>query len=244
MGTTHLRLAATSTLLAGSGVLTIVAAAQRWWPACQLGGFDTAECLRLQDHRYDFAGPSAPWTPVGAAAELQGVATLLLAVAVLFLPGLLTGRRPRPPYILAAVLVSAGFAVDALATWLSGRAGELVTLPWPWPLGLLWVIAWPALLFGSAVADTSVPLRVWTGRWAVVVCLLASTTFITQLLLAPMFLGYSSYDTTPWSEVVTGALLITAAVFLGPATHSVAPPEAHSADATSVPQPAPRFAAS
>ena len=230
--TTHMGLAA-STLLAAAGVLAIAAAAQRWWSACEIGAFDTSSCLRLQDNAYNYTVPSDSWVPVGSAAELQGVAMLFLAIAVLLLPAALTGRRPRLVLSIAAVVVSVGIAVSAAVTWLSGYAGQVVTMPGMWLPVMLWWLGLPALV-GASFAFASVgpvPVRVGVQRWAVVACVLASTPPVTQLFVAPMLSFYQSHDMIPWSEAVGGMLLIGASVFLALASYRHPLPDAASADA-------------
>ena len=80
-----------SGLLATSGVLYLMAASQRWWPACKLGRFDEPGCVRVQNDDYGYLVPSGPWTPAGDAAQLAGIALVCLAVAVAVLP--CCGRR-------------------------------------------------------------------------------------------------------------------------------------------------------
>lgn len=229
-----------STLLATSGVLTVAAATQRWWLACGIGAFDTAACLRLQDHAYDYTSPRVPWVPVGAAAELQGMALLLLAAAVLMIPGVLGGRRPGRVVTVAAAVMSAGIAVVAVATWLSGREGQVVTVPRPWLPAMLWILGLPALVMVLAVSAGRAPPGVWVGRWAVVACVSAGNPF-GQLFVAPLVFGYTSHDTTPWAEAVGGVFLIGASGFLWLATYHNPLRDVSSADA-SVPQRAHWFA--
>ena len=229
--TTHMGLAA-STLLAAAGVLAIAAAAQRWWSACEIGAFDTSSCLRLQGNDYNYTVPSDSWVPVGSAAELQGVAMLFLAIAVLLLPAALTGRRPRLVLSIAAVVVSVGIAVSAAVTWLSGYAGQVVTMPGMWLPVMLWWLGLPALVAASAASAGPVPVRVGVQRWAVVACVLASTPPLPQLFVAPMLFFYQSHDIIPWSEAVGGMLLIGASVFLALASYRHPLPDAASADAS------------
>ena len=128
-------------LLVTSGALMYAASWQRWAGVCPWGDDDGARCSVRQDHRYDFVAPSAPWEPVGEAAQLAGWSLLVLALAFALLPWALTGRRPRvasavalvgavlalgdsgrrhPPLRIRRQRRPAGRAVDpALFVWLS-----------------------------------------------------------------------------------------------------------------------------
>ena len=237
-----MRLAVASALLALSGVLTVAASAQRWWPACPIGGFDGGDCPEMQDHAYDYVVPSDPWVPVGAAAEVHGVAMMLLAGAVMLLPRVLSGRRLGRGPAITAVVVSVCIAAMALHTLLSGLEGEAVTAPGLWVPGLVWVFGWPALMVASAACAVRAPSPVEVGRWAVVGCLLVANPF-AQVVVAPVLLGYSSYDTTPWAEAVGGVVLICAAGLLWRAAYRDASPRGGGAD-DSAPQGVPDVATS
>jgi hypothetical protein len=226
-----LRLAVTSALLAISGVLTVTASAQRWWPACRIGAFDSGGCPELQDHAYDYIAPWDPWVPIGNAAEVHGAGMLLLAAAVLLLPRVLAGHRPGRMLTLAAIVVAAGVAVMGLSTLLSGLEGEVVSLPSMWLPAILWMIGLPALLIASAARITPAPPRASVARWAVVMCLIVATVPpVTEYMVAPAIFGYMSYDTTPWAESVDGVLLIGASVFLLLTLHRTPAPDADTVD--------------
>ena len=112
----------------------MAASAQRWWPACRPGDFDTAACLRLQSHTYDFVVRRGLGTG-GRRVGLAGLfLLLLLGLAVTGLPLLLRpGRRPALAWLLCAALglsqLLAG--VSTVASGLLGRAvGELGTRSW------------------------------------------------------------------------------------------------------------------
>ena len=81
-------------VLGASGVLLIAASWQRWAGSCD--GAD--ECLLRQDHLYDFLPPAEPWQQAGSAAQLGGLALLILGSR---LPAAAVGPdRPstaRPP---------------------------------------------------------------------------------------------------------------------------------------------------
>lgn len=203
-------------LLVTSGVLTLAAAAQRWWPACRLGAFDDAPCPALQDSRYNYLGPSDPWTPLGVAAELQALALLPLALVTLLLPRVLAGRRPGRLQSTAALLVSADIAAVAVVTFLSGRDGQVVTIPGPWSPGILWSFGLPLLASVPVLLSFTAPdpPRLWAaGRYAAAGCVLLASP-VAQPFVAPAVFAYTSYDSTPWGEAFGGVPLIGAAVFL------------------------------
>lgn len=66
-------------LFLGSAVLQLMASLQRW---VVFRSSLTPEDRSAEDHLYDYTWPSAPWTPIGTAAELFGVGTLILAPGV------------------------------------------------------------------------------------------------------------------------------------------------------------------
>lgn len=216
--------------LTGAAALTYAAAWQRWWPACPHGGFDSDACLRLQSHEYDFQLPSDPWVPVGQAAELYGGALLALAVAAALLPTVLRPDRPaagggwwRVFAVLVAVVPAASLALLGIATLRSGQEGELVSMPGVGFVFVVWCLAWPACLTALAAAAPGVRPE----RALPVAILLGFATPIPALLFfGPLFAGYTSYDTAPWSEAAPAPLLLAAAVavlFVAPRRQSSRP---------------------
>ena len=189
-------------LLAASGALMYAASWQRWAGACPWGDVDGALCTIRQDHLYDFVAPTAPWEPVGDAAQLAGWSLLVLALAYVLLPWALTGRRPG--VVSAAALVGAVLALGAVgvATLRSGLAGSVVP-PISNDLALyVWIFVPPALLVRFAVAA-----RGWT---------LAATIWL--VLATPLVAAFSyavgPYDAQPWWEAISGLLTATAGLCL------------------------------
>ena len=219
MGVARLRLAATSVMLAAAGLLTVAAGAQRWWPACRWGSFDAGACIRVQDDSYDHTLPLDPTVPIGTAAQLQGAALLVLAAAVVLLPTVLAGRSAGRILHLAAVVVSVGVAVVGVASWRTGPLGEGSSSPWLQLGGALWLLGLPVLVLVAVAAAPESRRRVEAGRWGVAAFLVAANPVLTTLYLAPVLLGYTSHDTTPWTEAVTGASLLGAALCLWPAAY-------------------------
>ena len=215
--------------LAGAAALTYAAAWERWWPGCPRGGFDSDACVRLQSHDYDFQLPSDPWVPVGQAAELYGVALLALAVAAALLPTVLRPDRPagggwwRVFATLVAVVPAGSLALLGVATLRSGRTGELVDMPGTSLAFVVWCLAWPACLTALAAAAPGVR----PGRALPVAVLLGLATPVpTLLVFGPMFAGYTSYDTAPWTEAAAAPILLAASVavlFVAPRRQSSRP---------------------
>lgn len=203
-------------LLSGSGVLMIMAARERWWPACRLGDFDAPDCLTLQDHQYDFLLPSEPWVPIGAAAQVGAAALVLLSLALLFLPWLLAGpHRPAVTLTLGAVLAATMLTI-AVTTGRSGLSGRVVEVPGLAWVVWLWLLAPCALFIAWIVGEVGESRPGTRWRLAVVVLVSASTPF-GEFFFASALLGYLSYDTTPWSEAVSGVCLVAAGLALWPA---------------------------
>lgn len=206
-------------LLIGSGVLMIVSARERWWPACRLGDFDAPDCITRQDHLYDFLPPTQPWIPVGAAAEIGAGALLLLGLALLFLPWLLGGNHRAALTLPLGALLAATMLAVAVMTGRSGFSGRVVEGPGLQWVFWLWILSPVALFVTWISSETADPRPGTPWRLWVVVFVSASTPF-GEFFLAPVLLGYGSYDTTPWSEAVSGVFLVAAGFALWPAIHS------------------------
>lgn len=201
-------LAATALLLASAG-LQFLAARERWVVAARAW---TRTDAGVEDHRFDFALPAEPWENLGAAAQLFGIADIMLAAAVLFLG--LAVRRGRRSEVVVCALAAAPFALvgaHALGSGLSGFA---------WPTALL-VEGVAGLALASIQVAVLVPYIVMVVRhsltWGLAAVLLVGNTLFGYLaatfVIAPALVGYESYDTTPWTEgVVAGLTAITAIV--------------------------------
>ena len=149
-------------LLVVSGTLMYAASWQRWAEACPWGDDDSAQCTIRQDHLYDFVAPTAPWEPVGDAAQLAGWSLLVLALAFVLLPWALTGRRPGAVSAVALAGAVLATAAVGVATLRSGLTGSVVQ-PTAHDLALyVWVFAPPALLVRFAIDS-----RGWTLAAAV-----------------------------------------------------------------------------
>jgi hypothetical protein len=213
---------AVSLLLAASGVAWLAAARERWWPACPWGDFDSPACLRIQDHAYDnpTATGAGPWLQVGHAAELQAAALVLLAVAIACLP-LLWSRRPVAVMVLSTAALSLSFVAVAVATSLSVVLDRPFDFPGLAVAGILVGLGWPLFLIVAIVVVLADPyLGIWRAAagWRLVfLLLLLASTPLAQVVVAPMAVGYMSYDTAPWSDAVCGGLLLFAALTVWPA---------------------------
>ena len=220
-----------------SAVLQFLAARQRWLS-------DTSGLLSpfaLEDHLYDFTFPTEPSINIGSAALLWGIGTVLLAVAMAILAFVLVPvpdptrpvssvRAATRTSRLLALLVGLGLlgiptALAGIHAAVSGIAGS--------PSGLALVLAGGVLPGLLEVAGLCF-LLVWALRrsWVtgVAVALLFGTTFIGYLAAAfaigPMIVGYTSHDTTPWTEAVQAVCVAMTALALavGSATHRLTRP--------------------
>ncbi len=214
-------------LLGASGALMYAASWQRWAGACPWGGdVEGTLCTSRQDHLYDFVAPTAPWEPLGGAAQLAGWSLLVLALAFVLLPWALTGRRPG--VVSAAALVGAVLALGAVgvATLRSGLTGSVVD-PIADDLVLyVWLLVPPVLLVRFAVAA-----RGWALAGAV------SLVLATPLVAAFSY-AVGPYDAQPWWEAISGLLTAgTGLCVLGAAAFS-GRSQTH-ASATTVVSPAP-----
>lgn len=209
-------------LLGASGALMYAASWQRWAGACRWGDAESGLCLSRQDHLYDFLAPSAPWEPVGNAAQLAGWSLLVLALAFALLPWALTGRRPG--IFSAIALVGAVLALCAVgvATLRSGLAGSVVH-PITGSLALyVWLFVPPVLLVRFAVAA-----RGWS--LAAAVWLVLATP-----LVAAFSYAVGPYDAQPLWEGISGLLTVSAGLcLLGAAAFGSRPRTQGSADTVS-----------
>ena len=192
----------TGLLLGVSGALMYAASWQRWAGACSWGDVDSALCTVRQDHRYDFIAPTAPWEPIGAAAQLAGWSLLVYALAFALLPWALTGRRPGVVSTVALVGAVLALVVVGLSTLRSGLTGTVVHPVFYEPAGYVSVFVTPVLLIRFAVAA-----RGWT--LAVAPWLVLATP-----LVAAFSYAVGPYDAQPWWEAISGLLTTTAGLCL------------------------------
>ncbi|WP_156241194.1 hypothetical protein [Microbacterium oryzae] len=200
-------------LLAASVPLQLMASSRRWTQCPRFVGDenDTSMCGLLEDHLFDYQNPSAPWTVIDGAAQLFGAGLMLVAVAVLV--ATLGVARPRGPLLWAsAAVTAAAFAFGGVHALASGQLGSPSALTgWTAHVAVLGQVAWVAwwattYVRAPLLALALLPTGLFTAGGGVVV-----------YAMAPLFVGYSSYDTTPWSESIpaygTGlsalALLVT-----------------------------------
>lgn len=206
---------AAALLLASSGVLMVLASVERWGPACIPAGVNSPECLAVEDDRYNFDLVSRPWTPVGHAAELYGIATLLLGLVWVVLPMLLSrGGGPVLAWV-GGSLLGLTFAAQGAQTLGSGLAGEPVAESIVGPLLNIQLFLLPLVVIAALVkrrrpsAGPSLP----AVATAVLLIGLIPLYPIVHLLL---YVG--PYDARAWYEANIGAALVLAALALWPAT--------------------------
>ncbi|MCC2321157.1 hypothetical protein [Cellulomonas xiejunii] len=206
--------ATASLLLLASAVMFVTAAAQRWWPACRRGAFETDACLRLQDHVFDHLLIGDPWTPVGDAAQYAGAAMILLAGAAAVLPFLLV-RRALWFAVPVAVSTTGALTVLGAHAWTSGVTGKVQPTPGITAAVLVLTVVVPV------AAGIWATRELWAGpepghyRWtlALAAALIVSSPLPTWLL-GPVVVLYSSHDTSPWSDAVVALPLAAAAVLV------------------------------
>ena len=199
-------------LLGVSGALMYAASWQRWAGACPWGEVESRLCVIRQDHLYDFIAPSAPWEPVGDAAQLAGWSLLVLALAFVLLPWALSGHRPG--LFSAAALVAAVVAMGVVGvnTLRSGLADSVVH-----PLSHQLVLYAFLFLPLGLLVRFAVEVRGWP--LAVVIWLILASPFVAVLSYA-----VGSYDARPWWEAISGLLTATAGLsLLGAAAFSNRP---------------------
>jgi hypothetical protein len=210
-GWTHAR-AAVSLLLVASGVASLAAARERWWPACPWGEFDSRACLRVQAHAYD--------SPTTEAVVLQTVALVLTALAIACLP-LLWSRRPVAVISLATGALTLAFVVVAFATYVSAFAAWLPPIPGSNIADVVVTLGWPLyLVMAMAVVLVGPYTGIWhpgTGWRLVFLLLLLASTPLAQVVVTPVVMGYASYDTSPWTDGISAGLLLCAALVVWPA---------------------------
>lgn len=206
-------------LLILSGVLTVRAAYDRWWPACQLGNYDTTACFDLQDHLYDYLPPVADWEPTGASAQWQGVAMLLLAAALIFLmPTLGRGTTVRTCLQIGLVAVALSITYLGIVGITAGLRGEVPRLPFVGGALGMWALGGP-IVFGAVASIDSLfdtgASRPRDHRRTTWVLMMLATPLLFLIFVEPFFVFYTSHDTAPWSEAVLGWWLIAAGAFVG-----------------------------
>lgn len=205
----------------GSAALQLVASLQRWVVFRYSRGEFWAE-----DHLVDYYFPMEPWENIGTAAQFFGAGTLILALGIpamafgaLAMPRRITHDRAvaiilNVADIVIALLVAGSFAIHGAHALVSGITGT------PSPLHEYGALDWIGL-----VGLIALGMR-WGFRSpaAMMACVfLIGTTslgyFIAAFQIAPIFAGYVSHDTTPWTETiiavwtaVAGVAMIFAAV--------------------------------
>ena len=202
-------------LFLASGVLQLTASLQRW---VVFRGSRAGDDVSAEDHLFDYSFPYEPWEPIGTAAQLYGLGYLFLALGVLAMPlGLAaltrTARRRSVLVfivlgeIVLAIVVSGSFAIHGVHALISGFTGV------PSPLQHS-----GALSFWVGVLGLVVLAVLWRrSRAAVAACVfLIGATDLGYLLaafvIAPVFAGGTSHDTTPWTETVVAASTVAAGI--------------------------------
>ena len=190
-------------MLALAGGLWAAAAMERWWPACRPGELGSVACSLIQDHRFDYVAPSAPWVPVGSAAQYAGAGYLALAVAF----AVMAAGRPRAVVIPLGSVLAVSTAGVGVVTLASG----VVERPVAPTAGVVamsgWGLAGPLLILGLCALRTR-PGRGPDPAWFMAAFLLLATP-IPGFLFTPTF-GHGSYDTVSWDGMLGAIMLVLA----------------------------------
>ena len=189
-------------LLLLAGAASAAAAAERWWPACRPGELASPACTLAQDHRFDYVVPSAPWEPLGSAAEYAAAGYLLLALAFAFMGF----GRPRRLVLPLGATVALATGTIGVTTLLSGLWDRPVAPTVGGVAQLVWALAGPPVVLLLCAALTPASRR---RRGLATGALLALATPIPGYLLASMV--NSSHDTPAWSGAVEAVALVLAA---------------------------------
>ena len=186
--------ALTSGLLAGAAVLHVLAAREHWGDVCYFGPDDSFDCIVRGDSSF---------LAIGLTNELTGVAMLVMAAAMAFVPAAL-GRRLTGftrPVLSGAVLIQAVFGATILFSF------DLPTASY-----LLWFFLLPALIgFAPLIPDGDDRRAGFRG--GLVTWMLIGTTPLIQFMVSPM-IGGVAVDASPWYEVMVAPFLLVAAAAL------------------------------
>ena len=203
-------------LFLGSAVLQFIASLQRW----VFSDSQARNGVSADDHLFDYSFPRDPWENIGTAAQFFGAGTLVLALGVLAMAvGVVAmpsaGARPGIVIIVAfavielalALLVAGGLGINGAHALLSGMTGVPSSLKDSGALG--WSGMYWLIILGGC----------WLRRSqaAAVACLflIGATELgyvVAAFMIAPIFAGGISYDTTRWTETVVAASTAAAGV--------------------------------
>lgn len=188
-------------MLGVAGVLMIASEAQRW-ADCPWGSMTSAACVAAQDHRYDVLLPSAPWVPIGHAAELAGLALIVLALAAMLLSWQVETRRAAVGLSLYWAATAGLAGVVTLASGLAGRP----TFTYSDVLALGWSLStWVVLLVTAALIGE--PTR---GTFAMLGALGLVNPLLIGLLPITGVLMNGAYDSYVWQYVLPATVLCLA----------------------------------
>ncbi len=231
-------LLAASGLLLWSAALQLAASLQRW--VVFRASLSPVE-VSAEDHLYDYFFPADPWEGIGTAAQLFGWGTLIqalgvaaMAAGVVLLPRRASAQGSAGPHrgMIAAFALAGELLLAAfLAAWFgavgwhaiaSGAAGTPSPLQHAATIGWLAVVAlcvlgvrWMTALAPASAACFFLLGSTWPG------------IVVAMYMIAPLFAGGRSHDTSPWTETVMAATTAAAAISMLFAARSAAVPTLH-----------------
>jgi hypothetical protein len=147
--------------------------------------------------------------------QLLGLASLLLAVALLLLPRAL-GRRSRAWQQLPLAIVSLTLTYVGLFWFDAGVAGLPAHRLGESLMSFLWFFGLPILIPLALFTKDADGRRAGFWGGVVVWSLVMATPYFQFSGWGPMFAGGSSYDTAPWTEAAPVPFLVGAALALRP----------------------------
>ncbi len=200
-----------------SAVLQHIASVQRW---LVFSASQTGDDISVEDHLFDYYFIGEPWVQIGTTAEFLGAGIVVQAVGVLAMTaGVLTQPSSMAPRhviitvlttiaeIVLAILVAASFGIHGTYALHSGITG-IPSLPQNW--FTLSFVGFAGLVALAVLWRRRVP-----AAMAACMFLLGATALgylLASYVVAPVVVGSTSHDTTPWTETVVATSTAAASI--------------------------------
>ncbi|WP_113718938.1 hypothetical protein [Arthrobacter dokdonensis] len=222
-------LLAAASLFLVSAVLQLVASLQRW---VAFSGSRAPEDLSVEDHVFDYYFPWEDWEPIGTTAQFFGTGILVqslgivaMAVGVLVRPGAAALRVTALALTIIesvlVLLVAATFGVVGAHALVSGVTGAASPLQHSESLFRVLTLVG----FAGLIALAALWQRRLRAAMAACLFLIGSSLVgyvIATYMIAPVFAGGTSHDTTPGTETVVAASTAAAGIAMLFAVRAVA----------------------